>query len=102
MELLSIPRTLPGNGSDTDIHQNDRKQPYSIEGGSVSLGDQFTECEGDEEIIPKSGFDSLSPPDKEFLLAKSLSDELTQEMKAGKDSPRGKSGKNSNIEFLTL
>ena len=77
---LSMPRVATGANSEMDIIQIDRLQPYSLEGGSVSLGDQFTECEG-EEIIPKPGFASLSPPDKDFMLAKSLSEELTKEMK---------------------
>ena len=56
-------------------------EPYSVDNGSISLGDQFTECEQDEDITQKPEFFSLSPPDKDFMLAKSLSEELTKEMK---------------------
>lgn len=77
------PRRRSGTRSEPDIFHEELLQPYSVEGGSISLGDQFEECkEADEEIVCKPpGFDSLSPPDKEFLLPKSLSEELTLEMK---------------------
>ena len=54
---------------------------YGVENGSVSLGDQFTECETEQDITRQPEFVSLSPPDHNFLLAKSLSEELTQEMR---------------------
>ena len=67
--------------SANDLNPKDLVQPYALEGGSVSLGDQFTECEQEEDIIRAPDFGSVSPPDKEFLLPKSLSEELTQEMR---------------------
>ncbi|XP_053393728.1 RB1-inducible coiled-coil protein 1-like isoform X2 [Mercenaria mercenaria] len=76
------PRKLSRARSDSDAVHEEHMQPFSLEGGSISLGDQFEECKGaEEEIVCKPGFDSLSPPDKEFLLPKSLSEELTLEMK---------------------
>lgn len=74
----------PENGdksSDKDLLSKDHSQPYSLEGGSISLGDQFTECEQEEDITRKPDFGSISPTEKEFLLPKSLSEELTQEMR---------------------
>lgn len=65
----------------TKTDKDTLSQPYSLEGGSVSLGDQFTECEQVEDIPCQPDFSSVSPPDKEFLLPKSLSEELTQEMR---------------------
>ena len=82
MKVLKVPRKLSRARSDSDAIHEEHMQPYSIEGGSISLGDQFEECKVEEEdIVCKPGFDSLSPPDKEFLLPKSLSEELTLEMK---------------------
>lgn len=66
---------------DKDSLPKDSLQPYSIEGGSISLGDQFTECEQEEDITHQPVLGSMSPPDKEFLLPKSLSEELTKEMR---------------------
>lgn len=80
--LPQVPRLVPGTRSEPDILHKDQPQPYTLEGGSISLGDQFEECNDEEgEIVCKPGFDSLSPTDKEFLLPKSLSEELTLEMK---------------------
>ncbi|XP_052258142.1 RB1-inducible coiled-coil protein 1-like isoform X2 [Dreissena polymorpha] len=69
--------TRQSQRSDTNV----TFEPYSVDNGSISLGDQFTECEQDEDITQKPEFFSLSPPDKDFMLAKSLSEELTKEMK---------------------
>lgn len=75
------PHIISGTRSEPDVFSEEHLQPYSVEGGSISLGDQFEECNEEEEIVCKPGFDSLSPPDKDFLLPKSLSEELTLEMK---------------------
>ncbi|XP_060577554.1 RB1-inducible coiled-coil protein 1-like isoform X3 [Ruditapes philippinarum] len=82
LKVLTVPRKLSRARSDSDAVHEEHMQPYSIEGGSISLGDQFEECKVEEEdLVCKPRFDSLSPPDKEFLLPKSLSEELTLEMK---------------------
>ncbi|KAL4236922.1 reticulophagy [Mactra antiquata] len=81
LKVPHIPRRLPGCKSDSEAIHVDQS-PYSIEGGSMSLGDQFEECKLEvDPLVHKPGFDSASPPDTEFLLPKSLSEELTLEMK---------------------
>lgn len=81
---LKVPRIsgrVSGCRSDSEA-LHDEQSPYSIEGGSISLGDQFEECKLEvDPLVHKPGFDSASPPDTEFLLPKSLSEELTLEMK---------------------
>ncbi|WAR23784.1 RBCC1-like protein [Mya arenaria] len=77
-------------------------QPYSIDNGSKSLGDQFEECMQDEDITKKPEFISFSPPNDEFLLAKSLSEELTQDMRETNSRIKKAVGTVDVIEDLQL
>lgn len=101
---IEVPRRTKSDPGAETMNKEEGLQPYSLDVGSVSLGEQFEECEEEGEIVCKPGIVTGTPPDKEFLLPKSLSEELTVEIKEShsvKDLQCGiPDGKTTILAFL--